>query len=358
MTAPLRVCAVGIVALAIAAFTAGLAHADPNSPRINFFACAAGGSNAKAVPANTPLYIQSGFSSGTRGLVEASRREDPEHVLRHVFSRWQLDVHPAVRAAAPESRRHLDDVVQSRSPCAGVWRLDDDPLDVHREPAIQGACTAKQRLGSRGQLPAAMGWNRPEVRQLHPSGRQRPRHLHRHRRVDRPFTPTTDAKARFDRHPQALDTRIVRFARRVGVVVVAVLVAGLALASSASPTPPGRDGLIAYVSHGGPASRTYGIVLVKADGSGRQDLTTNWRDTSPAWSPDGARLVFVRAGRLYVIGSNGSGLRWITPLGLNRVFHPAWSSDGRSIVFGRGPRTTARPGGSLWSVRRSPSVSL
>ena len=72
MTAPLRVCAVGIVALAMAAFTAGLAYADPNSPRINFFACAAGGSNAKAVPANTPLYIQSGFSSGTRGLVEAA----------------------------------------------------------------------------------------------------------------------------------------------------------------------------------------------------------------------------------------------------------------------------------------------
>ena len=72
MTAPLRVCAVGIVALAMAAFTAGLAYADPNSPRINFFACAAGGSNAKAVPANTPLYIQSGFSSGTRGLVEGA----------------------------------------------------------------------------------------------------------------------------------------------------------------------------------------------------------------------------------------------------------------------------------------------
>ena len=72
MTAPLRVCAVGIVARALAAFTAGLAQADPNSPRINFFACAAGGSLAKAVPANTPLYFQGGFSSGTRGLVQAA----------------------------------------------------------------------------------------------------------------------------------------------------------------------------------------------------------------------------------------------------------------------------------------------
>ena len=29
----------------------------------------------------------------------------------------------------------------------------------------------------------------------------------------------------------------------------------------------------------------------------------------------------MRAGRLYVIGSDGSGLRWITPLRLNRVLH-------------------------------------
>jgi Tol biopolymer transport system component len=106
--------------------------------------------------------------------------------------------------------------------------------------------------------------------------------------------------------------------------------------SPAGSTPPGRDGLIAYVSHGGPASRNYGIVLVKADGRGLRNLTTNWRDMSPAWSPDGSKLVFVRAGRLYVIGADGSGLRRITPLRLNRAFSPAWSPDGRSIAFVRG----------------------
>ena len=71
MTAPLRMGAV-VAALVIAAFAAGIAQADPNSPKIGFFGCAAGGSFAKSVPANTPLYIQSGFSSGTRGLVEAT----------------------------------------------------------------------------------------------------------------------------------------------------------------------------------------------------------------------------------------------------------------------------------------------
>jgi Tol biopolymer transport system component len=115
------------------------------------------------------------------------------------------------------------------------------------------------------------------------------------------------------------------------VAFLAVLVV-----SPAGSTPPGRDGLIAYVSHGSWVSRTYGIVLVKADGTGRRDLTRNYRDSSPAWSPDGSKVVFVRAGRLYVSGSDGSGLRRITPLRLNRVFDPTWSPDGRSIAFVRG----------------------
>ena len=75
MTAPLRMGAV-VAALVIAAFAAGIAQADPNSPKIGFFGCAAGGSFAKSVPANTPLYIQSGFSSGTRGLVEAALQKN------------------------------------------------------------------------------------------------------------------------------------------------------------------------------------------------------------------------------------------------------------------------------------------
>ena len=75
MTAPLRMGAV-VAALVIAAFAAGIAQADPNSPKIGFFGCAAGGSFAKSVPANTPLYIQGGFSSGTRGLVERALQKN------------------------------------------------------------------------------------------------------------------------------------------------------------------------------------------------------------------------------------------------------------------------------------------
>ena len=62
---------VATVMLALGLFTS-LAQADPTSPRIAFFGCAAGGQFAKSVPAGQPLYVQSGFSSGTRGLVEAA----------------------------------------------------------------------------------------------------------------------------------------------------------------------------------------------------------------------------------------------------------------------------------------------
>jgi Tol biopolymer transport system component len=120
-----------------------------------------------------------------------------------------------------------------------------------------------------------------------------------------------------------------------GAAAVAVVLAGLAV-SPAGSTPPGRDGLIAYVSYGSWMSRDYGIVVVGADGHGLRVVTRNYRDSSPAWSPDGSRLVFSRAGRLYVIRLDGTGLKPITPPRLNRASEPAWSPDGRSIAFARG----------------------
>ena len=87
-----------------------------------------------------------------------------------------------------------------------------------------------------------------------------------------------------------------------------------------------------------PPAETTGSFLSRLTAAvfGLRNLTANWGDRSPAWSPDGSKLVFVRAGRLYVIGSDGSGLRRITRLRLNRVVSPAWSPDGRSIAFVRG----------------------
>jgi TolB protein len=152
---------------------------------------------------------------------------------------------------------------------------------------------------------------------------------------------------------------------RVVAAAVATLVVALALSSAASPTPPGRSGLIAFVS-GNPFVWGEGIAVIRADGKGLRKLTHNRWDRSPDWSPDGRFLAFSRAGRIYVINVDGTGVHRLgsRPKG---EYQPAWSPDGRSIALvtkrglfvmradGRGARRLFRPGagssvgGPSWS---------
>lgn len=91
--------------------------------------------------------------------------------------------------------------------------------------------------------------------------------------------------------------------------------------------PNGR--LIAYTGFPG-------IHLIRPDGRGDRRLTRRAFDESPSWSPDGRNLVFTRsgivggAGAIYVIRTDGTGLRQLTPrLG----YGPVWSPDGRQIAY-------------------------
>ncbi|HEY7690970.1 MAG TPA: hypothetical protein VH816_01375 [Gaiellaceae bacterium] len=97
---------------------------------------------------------------------------------------------------------------------------------------------------------------------------------------------------------------------------------------------------------------TRGIEVANADGSGRRLLV---RDESarfffgdPDWSPDGREIVLTRATwspltwpwvpeQIYVMRSNGTGLRALTEdvAAADRV--PRWSPDGTSILFARCP---------------------
>ncbi|HSN85228.1 MAG TPA: S9 family peptidase, partial [Thermoanaerobaculia bacterium] len=102
-------------------------------------------------------------------------------------------------------------------------------------------------------------------------------------------------------------------------------------------------------------------------------LTSGTGDSSPRWSPDGSRLVFVRAGekdgqpqpgQLYLLSMQGGEARRLTdvPRGAGS---PAWSPDGRSIAFtstanpkdlekkaARG-KTAGRPGAAAEEERES-----
>ena len=82
--------------------------------------------------------------------------------------------------------------------------------------------------------------------------------------------------------------------------------------------------------------------IVPVDGSAPpRPFTAGWRDSAPAWSPDGAWLAFLRAAsgegpgarpQLYVMPTGGGEPRQVTdqPLGAGE---PAWSPDSRRIAY-------------------------
>jgi Tol biopolymer transport system component len=93
-----------------------------------------------------------------------------------------------------------------------------------------------------------------------------------------------------------------------------------------------------------------GIVVADRHGNrldpGRQitdapGLATGGFDTTPEFSPDGSRLLFLRVLRtdrpsaqsaVFTIGVDGSDLKQLTPSDLN-AFSPHWSPDGTQIAF-------------------------
>lgn len=120
------------------------------------------------------------------------------------------------------------------------------------------------------------------------------------------------------------------------LVVMAVLVlAGGCSSPSAHRTsqPEEATGTIAFSYRGD-------IYLINADGTGRRDLmpdSIGSRDGSPAWSPDGTQIVFLRESlsrdELYVMDADGTGVRPLKTLGLD-AFEPAWSPEGTRIAVG------------------------
>lgn len=94
------------------------------------------------------------------------------------------------------------------------------------------------------------------------------------------------------------------------------------------------------------------IAVVRPDGTGLRPLvqliSSSHVITSPSWSPDGTRLVFVlrsnaEGGELYVTDSAGRNTRRILAHPGWDDIDPAWSPDGRRIAFSSGPHRPGQP---------------
>jgi Tol biopolymer transport system component len=116
--------------------------------------------------------------------------------------------------------------------------------------------------------------------------------------------------------------------------------------SSLAWSPDGRK--LAFLSQVGCGDFCFGLYVVNSDGSGLRNLTPklvagrgpgHGPASDPAWSPDGRKLSFVRldTGRarspVYVVNADGSGLRNLTPKPVGTYAAPAWSPDGQKLAF-------------------------
>jgi Tol biopolymer transport system component len=131
--------------------------------------------------------------------------------------------------------------------------------------------------------------------------------------------------------------------RRSGSLAVLVSAAILlALAAPADAAFPGANGRIVYDGF-------TDIYSVNPDGSGELQLTDNLGvdySESPEWSPDGKLIAFVTNSassgqQIYVMNADGSGKTRVTDPPGNSL-SPAWAPDGQRLVFASG--------GDLWML--------
>ena len=133
-----------------------------------------------------------------------------------------------------------------------------------------------------------------------------------------------------DRSP-AMFPRTARSALMSVVVMMAVIVGLGASATSASSTPAGEDGRIAFV-------RDDQVFTMNSWGGDVRRLTSVGKNYRPKWSPDGRRIAFIHeiSGQrdVWVMTAGGGRARAVTTSGDVTSAGATWSPDGQTLAYG------------------------
>ena len=78
--------------------------------------------------------------------------------------------------------------------------------------------------------------------------------------------------------------------------------------------------------------------MITADGAETVQLTSNYTDTAPVWSPDVSKIAFSRetggTSPIFVMNADGSGQAPYSPYSpYGNATDPSWSPDGTRIAF-------------------------
>lgn len=134
--------------------------------------------------------------------------------------------------------------------------------------------------------------------------------------------------------------------------------AGTNEADDTSPVWSPDGARIAFLStrdHRGDSDEARDLYVMDADGTAVRRLTdNNAADYPPAWSPDGERIAFVRTlprgGAIFEIGADGSGERRVTEPRFGLDVGIDWSPDGKRLLVTRIDTAASRPTSDVYAV--------
>lgn len=112
--------------------------------------------------------------------------------------------------------------------------------------------------------------------------------------------------------------------------------------SSTPPTPiGGGTGIIIFEAYDVENNNLeiYQLDLANPTNSLKNLTKNSFEDQDPVWSPDGTQIAFVsnrdRNSDIYIMDSDGSNQKNLTPKNGKEDLEPAWSPDGTKIAFSR-----------------------